>query len=148
MSIERTDEEQLSMARHPDIVALRERYEVASETSVAWLAEGLTFLAGTYTAISAWIIGFNATASSLTATNLVVGIAITMLAFGFATNYARTHVLSWVTPLLGVWLIISPWVVAGVSTTTAMILSNVIGGAVVVVCGMAVMSMSMMRRRA
>ena len=146
MSIERT-EEQLSMARHPDIVALRERYEIASESSLAWLGEGLTFLAGTYAAISAWIIGFNATASSLTATNLVVGIAITMLAFGFATNYARTHVLSWVTPLLGVWLIISPWIVAGVSTTTAMILSNVICGAVVVVCGLAVMSMAMMRRR-
>jgi hypothetical protein len=146
MSIERTQEE-LSMARHPDIVALRERYEIASETSLAWLAEGLMFLAGTYTAISAWILGFNATASSLAATNLVVGIAVTMLAFGFATNYARTHVLSWVTPLLGVWLIISPWIVEGVSTTTAMILSNVIAGAVVLVVGLAVAYVAMMRRR-
>jgi hypothetical protein len=146
MSIERTQEE-LSMARHPDMVALRERYEAASETSMAWLAEGLMFLAGTYTAISAWIYGFNATAPSLAATNLIVGIAVTMLAFGFATNYARTHALSWVTPLLGVWLIISPWIVEGVSTTTAMILSNVIAGAVVLVLGLAVAYVAMMRRR-
>lgn len=147
MATERAHE-QLSMARHPDIVELRERYEQASETSLAWLVDGLTFMAGAYAAISAWVIGFNGTAPSLATTNLLVGLAVTLLAFGFATNFARTHVLSWVTPLAGVWLIIAPWVVVGVTTTTAMILSNVITGGVVVILGLAVTAMATMRRRA
>jgi SPW repeat-containing protein len=45
-----------------------------------------------------------------------------------------------------VWLIVSPWLVSGVSTSTGMILSNVIVGAVVVVLGAAGMAMAMTRR--
>jgi hypothetical protein len=139
-------EEQLSIARHPDIIALRERYEQASETPLAWLVEGLTFLGGTYAAISSWVMGFNASEPALTASNLIVGLTVTLLALGFATNYARTHVLSWVTPLLGAWLIIAPWVVRGVSTTTRMIVSNAVTGGCIVALGLAVTGIAMMRR--
>lgn len=40
------------MAGHPDIMALRERYERVNETSVARIVEGLALLAGGYAAIS------------------------------------------------------------------------------------------------
>jgi hypothetical protein len=146
MATERA-EHQLSMARHPDILALRERYDQASETSLAWLVEGLTFLGGTYAAISAWVIGFNGRAPALTVSNLIVGLAVTMLAFGFATNYARTHTLTWITPLIGAWLIIAPWVVRGVDRTTSMILSNVITGGCIAALGLAITAITVARRR-
>lgn len=138
--------EQLSMARHPDIIALRERYEQASETPLVWLVDGLTFLGGTYAAISSWVIGFNASEPALAATNLIVGAAVTLLAVGFATNYARTHVLSWATPLLGAWLIVAPWVVRGVTTTTRMIVSNAVAGGCIAAFGLAITGIAMMRR--
>jgi hypothetical protein len=89
MTTERASSERLSIAQHPDIMALRERYERAAETPQAWVVEGLSFMAGVYAAISSWVLGFNGSAPSLVASNLVVGIAITMLAFGFAGFYAR-----------------------------------------------------------
>ena len=146
MATERA-QEQLSMARHPDIVALRERYEQASETPLAWLVEGLTFMGGTYAAISSWVVGFNGRAPALAVSNLIVGAAVTLLAFGFATAYARTHGLAWITPLLGVWLIIAPWVVRGTDRTTSMILSNVIAGACIVLLGLGVTGAALSRRR-
>jgi len=84
----------------------------------------------------------------LTVGNLIVGIAVTMLAFGFATNYTRTHALTWITPLLGAWLIIAPWVVRGVDRTTSMILSNAITGGCIAALGLAVTAITMARRRA
>jgi hypothetical protein len=139
--------EQLSIAQHPDIMALRERYEWAAETPQAWVVDGLSFMAGVYAAVSSWVLGFNGSAPSLVASNLVVGIAVTMLAFGFAGFYGRTHGLAWVLPLLGVWLIVAPWVVRGIDRTTSMILSNVIVGGCVVLLGLGVTAIARVRPR-
>jgi hypothetical protein len=49
--------------------------------------------------------------------------------------------MTFVAPLLGVWLIVSPWVVAGVTTSAGMIWSNVVVGAVVCVLGLATAAM-------
>jgi hypothetical protein len=146
MTTERAPSEQLSIAQHPDIMALRERYERAAETPQAWVVEGLTFMAGVYAAISAWVVGFNGDAPSLVTSNLVVGIAVTLLAFGFAGFYGRTHGLAWVLPLLGVWLIIAPWVVRGIDRTTSLTLSNVIVGACVVLLGLLSLGMTAIAR--
>ena len=70
-----------------------------------------------------------------------------MLAFGFAGFYGRTHVLAWVLPLLGVWLIIAPWVIRGIDRTTSMILSNVIVGGCVVLLGLGVTAIAKVRPR-
>ncbi len=157
MTTERASSEQLPIAQHPDIMALRERYERAAETPQAWMVDGLTFMAGVYAAISSWVLGFaaisswvlgfNESAPSLVASNLVVGIAITMLAFGFAGFYGRTHGLAWVLPLLGVWLIVAPWVIRGIDRTTSMILSNVIVGGCVVLLGLGVTAIARVRPR-
>lgn len=147
MTTQRADQ-QLMMARHPDLIALRERYEQAAETPLAWLVEGLTLLGGTYAAISSWVIGFNHRSPALTANNLIVGIAVALLAVVFATNYARAHGLTWVTPLLGAWLIIAPWVVHHVARTTPMIASNVVTGACLAALGLAVTGITLARRRA
>jgi hypothetical protein len=59
------------------------------------------------------VLGFNGSARSLVASNLVVGIAVTRLAFGFAGFYGRTYGLAWVLPLLGVWLVVAPSLIRG-----------------------------------
>jgi len=130
-----------SMAQHPDIMALRDKYDWIAATPQAQVAEGLTFLAGGYAAVSAWVIGFQGQ-SMLAVDNLITGIAIMVLTAGFASSYGRTHSLSWVMPLLGAWLIVSPWVVQHVDTSTSMIVSNVVVGACVAVFGLAMMAMA------
>ncbi|CAM2956057.1 SPW repeat protein [Prescottella defluvii] len=137
----------MSMETHPDIVALRNSYDELGEGPALQVAEGLMVLAGLYAAASSWIVGFSGQ-TSLMMSNLICGLAVTLLAAGYATTYGRTHGIAFVAPLLGVWLIVSPWLVSGVSTSTGMILSNVIVGAVIVVLGAAGMAMAMTRRRA
>jgi hypothetical protein len=84
--------------------------------------------------------------SALTATNLIVGIAVALLALGFASAFGRAHGVVWLRPVLGVWTIIAPWIVgdAGDPATSA-IVSNVIVGALIVLLTVPNM-MSGMRR--
>jgi hypothetical protein len=79
--------------------------------------------------------------------NLIAGIAVALLAVGFTSAYGRTHGMSFVAPLLGLWMIVSPWLVADVSTTTGMIWSNVLGGAIVCLLGLGVTAMGMREDR-
>jgi len=138
--------ERVSMEEHPDITELRARYDRAAETQVAQATSGLTLMAGLYVAMSPWIVGFSTTSSSLMINDLITGLAVTMLALGMASAYGRTHGIAWTVPLLGVWVIVAPWVINAVDTTTGMVLSNVIGGAVVVLLGLGALGATMMRR--
>jgi hypothetical protein len=132
------------MHTHPDIIAMRERYDQAAEQPTAQVVEGLMLLSGLYAAASAWIIGFTAQ-TNLTVTNLICGAAIGLLAVAFGSAYGRTHGMTFVAPLLGIWLIVSPWIVAGVDTSTSMIWSNVVVGALVCVLGLATAALGMGR---
>jgi SPW repeat-containing protein len=49
--------------------------------------------------------------------------------------------------MLGIWTIIVPFVAAGTTATLRVILANVIGGAVVLLLGLAVTGTGLMRRR-
>lgn len=130
--------ERLSMERHPDILALRERYEQVSQTWVAQSIDGLALLAGVFAAIAPWVVGFQSRASTLATTDLIVGAAIALLAFGLATAYERTHGMSPVMAAMGVWLIVAPWAVQGTDRTDhAMLVTQIIVGACVVVLGLA-----------
>ena len=132
------------MHTHPDIIALRERYDQAAEQPTAQVVEGLMLLSGLYAAASAWIIGFTAQ-TNLSVTNLICGATIELLAVAFGSAYGRTHGMTFVAPLLGIWLIVSPWIVAGVDTSTSMIWSNVVVGALVCVLGLATAALGMGR---
>ncbi len=137
MSTENVHTTSPQMAGHPDIVAMNARYERASETVTAQATDTATVLAGLFVALSPWIAGFSG--STLMVNNLVIGLAIAALGASFAVAYDRAHRVSWACPLLGVWTIISVWTVTGAEATTAVTLSNVIGGAVVVLLGLAAM---------
>jgi len=122
--------------QHPDIMALRARYERAAESLTAQGTFGLTFLAALYCAVSPWVVGFDATAFRLAISNLIVGVAVAVLAIGFGSALDRTHGMTWTLPFAGLWLIVSPWVIREVSETAGMIWSNVICGVLITVFGL------------
>jgi hypothetical protein len=130
--------------RHPDIAEMRTRYEIAAASPVAQLMDGLTLLSGIYLAISPWIVGFSDRAG-ITLSNLVTGICVAALGLGFSFAFGRTYGIAWVAPVLGVWTIIAPWVISGDMSTARTIWSNVVVGAIILVLGLATMSLSAMR---
>lgn len=119
------------MATHPDIIAMRERHEMAERTAStprAQAIEAMALLTGLYLAASPWITGFNGL-STLTVNNLIVGIAYALLmSGGFGRAYDRVHSMAWAACALSVWTIIAPWAVAGDVSTTKTIVNNVIVG--------------------
>jgi hypothetical protein len=136
-----------SIDHHPDLLALRASYERAAESMSAHFTFGLALLTGLYVAASQWIVGFSAT-RQLALCDLIAGIAIAVLAYEFATALDRTHGLTWTLPVLGGWLIVSPWILQGLTLTAGMIWSNVVAGAVVTVLGLTATYFGMRTRAA
>ncbi|MBZ4611335.1 SPW repeat protein [Mycobacterium avium subsp. hominissuis] len=124
-----------SIDHHPDLLALRARYERVAESMSAHFTFGLALLAGLYVAASPWIVGFSATAS-LATSDLIAGIAVAFLAYGFATTLDRAHGMTWTLPVLGAWVIVSTWILPGVVLTAGMTWSNVVAGALLTFLGL------------
>jgi hypothetical protein len=132
---------------HPDIVALRARYDLAGARPGAQLVDGLVMLSGLYLAVSPWIVGFG-TSQRLTINNLVTGIVVGLLALGFSSAYGHTYGISWCVPVIGVWTIIATWVIYGWDIDTSrMLWSNVIVGGIITILGLATMGMAMITSR-
>lgn len=145
--VERMSERAMAgMEQHPDVMELRARYERAAAAPLAQLADGLVFLAGLYLAISPWVVGFDGM-RSIAVNNLITGVALALLGGGLAFAYGRTHGMAWVAPIVGIWTIITPWVVRGGVATTATIANNVATGVVAVVVGVVAMSIAGLSRR-
>lgn len=121
--------------QHPDLLALRARYDRAAESMTAQVTFGLTLLTAVYAALSPWIVGFDAT-SRLAFNNFIIGAIVAVLACGFACALDRTHGMTWTLPVFGVWFIVSPWILRDVSPTPGMAWSNVVAGAMLTVLGM------------
>jgi hypothetical protein len=124
-----------SIDHHPDLLALRARYERVAESMSAHVTFGLALLTALYVAASPWIVGFSATAS-LATNDLIAGIAMAFLAYGFATTLDRAHGMTWTLPVLGVWVIVSLWVLPGFAPTAGMIWSNVVAGGLLTFLGL------------
>ncbi|KUL40758.1 SPW repeat protein [Streptomyces regalis] len=128
------------METHPDIVEMRDRHERAERATTTLgvqAIEALAVLTGAYIAISPWVVGFN-NLQTLTVNNLIVGIAYALLmSGGFGRAYERTHSMAWAGCALGLWTIISQWVVAGNVDTTKSVVNNALVGAFALVLGIA-----------
>ncbi|MER5579458.1 SPW repeat protein [Streptomyces massasporeus] len=120
---------------HPDASEMRDRYaRVLGGRDVA-LVDGPVFLLGLYCAASPWIVHYTTSQPALVTHNLIMGIAIGLLALGFTRAPERMYGLSWAMCALGVWMIISPWVV-GESPDAGVVWNNIIIGALAVVLGL------------
>ncbi|MFC8277988.1 SPW repeat protein [Streptomyces sp. NPDC057271] len=115
---------------HPDATEMRERYSQILQTRGVAAVEELIIVAGIWAAISAYTVHFAGLHPDLALSNLIVGIALAGLGLCMSMAPERTQDLNFVALLAGVWLIISPWVVARNADTGA-IVSNVITGACV-----------------
>lgn len=122
------------LSSHPDASEMRARYDrVLGGRDVA-LVDGPVFLLGLYCAVSPWILHYTTSQPALVTHNLIVGIAIGLLALGFTAAPARMYGLSWAMGAVGVWMIISPWVV-GDNPDAGVIWNNVVIGALAVILG-------------
>lgn len=124
-----------SIDHHPDLLALRERYERAAESMTAQGTFGLMLLTAVYAAVSPWIVGFQTT-RPLAINDLIVGLVVAVLACGFAAALDRMHGLTWTLPVFGAWFAVSPWIMHHVSPHGGMVWSNVIAGVVLTVLGL------------
>ncbi|MFJ8052839.1 SPW repeat protein [Streptomyces luteogriseus] len=123
------------ISSHPDASEMRDRYaRVLGGRDVA-LVDGPVFLLGLYCAASPWIVHYTTSQPALVTHNLIMGIAIGLLALGFTRAPERMYGLSWAMCALGVWMIISPWVV-GESPDAGVVWNNIIIGALAVVLGL------------
>ncbi|MEU5401574.1 SPW repeat protein [Streptomyces sp. NPDC005963] len=123
------------LAGHPDITEMRDRYaQVLGGRDVA-LVDGPVFLVGLACAISPWVVHFSANQPALATHNLIMGIAIAVLALGFTVTPQRMYGLSGAMCAMGVWLVIAPWIV-GSSPDAGVIWTNVVLGALTFVLGL------------
>ncbi|GHH73214.1 hypothetical protein GCM10018793_11520 [Streptomyces sulfonofaciens] len=93
------------------------------------------FLIGLYCAVSPWVVHFTTNQSFLVVHNVIIGIAIGLLALGFTVTPARMYGLSWAMSAIGVWLIISPWIV-GTNPDAGVIANNAVLGGLTVALGL------------
>ncbi|MEU9211476.1 SPW repeat protein [Streptomyces sp. NPDC048415] len=119
---------------HPDASEMRARYDRMLGGRDVALVDGPVFLLGLYCAVSPWILHYTTSQPPLATHNLVIGIAIGLLALGFTVTPERMYGLSWAICAMGTWMIISPWIV-GTSPDTGVVLNNIIMGALAVVLG-------------
>ncbi|MFE0257056.1 SPW repeat protein [Streptomyces sp. NPDC059010] len=120
---------------HPDVSEMRDRYARMLGGRDVTLLDGPVFLLGLYCAVSPWILHYTTSQPALVPHNLVVGIAIGLLALGFTRAPERMYGLSWACCAIGVWMIIAPWVV-GDSPDAGVVVNNIIIGALAVILGL------------
>ncbi|MFF1443174.1 SPW repeat protein [Streptomyces sp. NPDC058295] len=123
------------MSTHPDVPEMQARYARMLGGRDVALVDGPVFLLGLYCAVSPWILHYTASQPALMTHNLIVGIAIGLLALGFTAAPARMYGLSWAMCALGIWMIIAPWVV-GDSPDAGVAVNNIIIGALALLLGL------------
>lgn len=120
---------------HPDVSEMRARYARMLGGRDVALVDGPVFLLGLYCAVSPWILHYTTSQPDLVPHNLIVGIAIGLLALGFTRAPERMYGLSWAFCAVGLWMIVSAWIV-GDSPDAGVILNNIIIGALAVILGL------------
>ncbi|MER8160156.1 SPW repeat protein [Streptomyces sp. NPDC094472] len=131
---------------HPDVSEMRERYARMMDARDVVFLDGPVLLAGLYFAISPWVVHFSGTNPNLMVNNLVLGITIALLGIGLTTAPRRMYSLCWAMSAIGVWMIISPWVVAR-GPDAGVIANNVVVGAITCLFGLIAAGMVMRKGR-
>ncbi|MFD0424713.1 SPW repeat protein [Streptomyces parvus] len=123
------------LSGHPDASEMRARYDRVMGGRDVALVDAPVFLVGLYCAVSPWVLHFTGNQPALVTHNLVMGIAIAVLALGFTVMPERMYGLSWAMCAIGAWIIVSTWVV-GNSPDAGIVINNIIVGGLTVLLGM------------
>ncbi|ANZ20248.1 SPW repeat protein [Streptomyces noursei] len=134
------------LAGHPDVSEMRERFERTLGGRDVVLVDGPVFLVGLYCAVSPWIVHYTASQPALMTHNLIVGIAIALLAVGFTVTPERMYGLSGAMCAIGAWLIVAPWIV-GRGPDAGVIWNNIVIGALTLVLGALCVAVASRSRR-
>lgn len=124
------------LAGHPDASEMHARYERMLGGKDVALVDGPVFLVGLYCAVSPWVVHYTANQPELATHNLIVGIAIALMALGFTMAPERMYGLSWAICAIGAWMVLAAWIV-GSSPDAGVIWNNVIIGALAFCLGLA-----------
>ncbi|MET9771138.1 SPW repeat protein [Streptomyces sp. NPDC006415] len=120
---------------HPDASEMRARYDRVMGGRDVALVDAPVFLVGLYCAVSPWVLHFTANQPALVTHNLLMGIAIAVLALGFTAMPERMYGLSWAMCAMGAWIIVSTWIV-GNSPDAGIVINNIIVGGLTILLGM------------
>lgn len=137
-----------SMRTHPDVVELQHAFGRSLASPQTVLGDGLLAMAGVWAAISPFALTLGAGGAAVTTHNLVLGLVVTAIGLGVTGMAERGGGLSWVAVPMGVWLIVSTWLVPAGAPSLGLMLSNVITGAVIIVTAAGVAAFAFMGSRA
>lgn len=98
------------------------------------VASGLNVLFGLWLIISPFVMGFSALSTAAMWDAIIVGIIVAVLAAIRFFNTDSSSALSWINALLGIWMIISPWIF-GVAGMTGALWDFIIVGIAFLVFG-------------
>ncbi|MEO3975018.1 SPW repeat protein [Streptomyces sp. CAU 1734] len=116
------------LADHPDVTEMRDRYARVLGGRDVPLVDGPVFLVGLACAVSPWIVHFSGSQPALATHNLIMGVAIVVLALGFTVTPARMYGLSWAMCAIGAWLVVAPWIVGSGPDKGVIWTNAVLGG--------------------
>lgn len=94
-------------------------------------ASGLDVLAGIWLLISPFVLSFGSATGAVT-NNVIFGIIIGLLALFRFFNPRQAVGVSWLNVVLGIWVLISPWVI-GFSAYSVATSNNVIMGIIIII---------------
>ena len=101
-----------------------------------------SLLAGLWAAISPWFLTLQQAGGNATASNLIVGLVVAALAVAPAAGHGPVTVQA-ASALAGVWLIISPFILAAkFPITAAMYWSNVWTGAIILLLALGALGLA------
>ncbi|MCB0064312.1 MAG: SPW repeat protein [Caldilineaceae bacterium] len=89
-------------------------------------ASGINVVLGLWLIISPWVFSYTADSGALW-NSIIVGIIVVILAGTRVANVMQNTWLSWLDLVLGLWIIISPWVYNYTMSTGAMWNSVIVG---------------------
>lgn len=113
----------------------------------AGVLHGLLLLTGLWLLLSPWLVGFDGL-SQLAVSNTVSGLALALLAVGDAVAFDRMRGVSWVLPVIGIWVALSPlaiyhhWVPGLMPSVW---IANAVTGGIVLLAGAGVTALSLGR---
>jgi hypothetical protein len=90
---------------------------------------GINILLGLWILISPYVLAFHQLPPAVW-NNVILGILIAFFAFVRVSSIENQPVWSWWNALLGLWVVISPFVLGFAQTTTALV-NNIVAGALV-----------------